>query len=930
MACLEDALERLPSVGSLVVLTGEAGVGKSRLAHEVTAMAARRSLPSLTGRASEAGATPLRPLVEAFLAAFRDHPPPSDPGLDPFRLALSPLVPEWRTATDAPTEPLVRNEGILRLLRLLGRSRGTLLVLEDLHWADAETLTFVDHLGHHVHSQPVLCLCTIRTEQSGPGLALVRSLAGAGKAAVMELDRLSRDAVAELARVVGGDALSPADVEIVCERAEGLPLFAEDLLATARATGTRLAQVVPLTFAGTVTERLAMLGHRAQRMLWAASLLGRRFDWTLVGPLTGSDEAEVATALRAGVEAGLLSYGDDGGLAFRHALTRDAILAQLLPSERSALARRALMVVERAYPGLPAGWLALAAGLAEDAGEGRRAISLLLDAARRALAEGALSSAESILERARRLSAACGSDPAPVDDLLLEALALAGKTDAALELGRTVLAHRSPAEAAVAHLRLARAATAATRWSEADAHVRAAQVPGAPRKVATEAEAMAATIALAQGHPQAAAQIARRARAAGREEEVPAAVCEALEVLGRLARQHDLAAAQAWFAEAADHAARAGLRVWEIRARHELGTIDMFRTSSLAGLEQARRMASEAGAVSLAAVVDLQLAGARAVRFEAEAALDAVARGMEVITVSDLGLAHPMLLVQAATAHAVRGRRLEMEAAIGEAVALSGEHPDVLVVAVGHARGFFALLQEDRPAARAAFAEALAWSRHARCAVPGAFAGWLALVATVDDPDSDATRAELRASPAMAVPMNAVLLGYADAVAAGRAGHRREAKEMVDAVDATSRRHQRTQGWVHLGHRLVAEAAVADGWGEPARWLREALPWFEDQGHGRVASACRQLLAYAGAPVPRRGRGEATVPAALRSQGVTSRETDVLLLVAQGLTNRQIAERLYLSARTVEKHVERLRDKTSAASRAELAGMAAKYGVGAH
>jgi DNA-binding NarL/FixJ family response regulator len=79
--------------------------------------------------------------------------------------------------------------------------------------------------------------------------------------------------------------------------------------------------------------------------------------------------------------------------------------------------------------------------------------------------------------------------------------------------------------------------------------------------------------------------------------------------------------------------------------------------------------------------------------------------------------------------------------------------------------------------------------------------------------------------------------------------------------------------------------------------------------------------------VPRRGRGVSVVPPELVARGVTSRETDVLGLVGEGLGNQDIAERLYLSPRTVEKHVERLRDKTGATSRAELAELAAKYGV---
>src|SRR5439155_3070240 len=105
--------------------------------------------------------------------------------------------------------------------------------------------------------------------------------------------------------------------------------------------------------------------------------------------------------------------------------------------------------------------------------------------------------------------------------------------------------------------------------------------------------------------------------------------------------------------------------------------------------------------------------------------------------------------------------------------------------------------------------------------------------------------------------------------------------------------------WRHMARRLAAEAAIDAGWGEPALWLGESLAFFEAAGHGRNVQACRALLRRAGAPVPRRGRGDSAVPGTLRARGVTSREMDVLRLVAQGLGNREIARRLFLSHRTV-------------------------------
>ena len=174
------------------------------------------------------------------------------------------------------------------------------------------------------------------------------------------------------------------------------------------------------------------------------------------------------------------------GFRFRHALTRDAVLRDLLPPERTAIAGRALGAVEQAHPGLPGAWCELAADLAEAAGNEPRAAGLLLEAGRRALAEGALATADATLERARRLA---GDDPvlaAPIGDALVETLALAGQVDRAFELGERLLARLDrapgpPSGRVGLHLRLARAAAAAGRWPVATDHLAAARRSPAAR-----------------------------------------------------------------------------------------------------------------------------------------------------------------------------------------------------------------------------------------------------------------------------------------------------------------------------------------------------------------------------------------------------------------------------------------------------------------
>jgi DNA-binding CsgD family transcriptional regulator len=112
-------------------------------------------------------------------------------------------------------------------------------------------------------------------------------------------------------------------------------------------------------------------------------------------------------------------------------------------------------------------------------------------------------------------------------------------------------------------------------------------------------------------------------------------------------------------------------------------------------------------------------------------------------------------------------------------------------------------------------------------------------------------------------------------------------------------------GWADLARLYAGEAALADGWGEPRRWLAEARDAFAARGLVRLAKRCSGLLIEPG-------------PGRWRDLGVTTREADVLALVAEGLANKQIAARLYLSPRTVEKHVESLLRKTGARSRTQL------------
>ena len=922
--------------GGAVFLTGEAGIGKSRLVRETVRAAGERGLTVLAGRAVAGGVpTPFRPFAEALTSAGRAGRLPVSEELDPFRPVLGRLVPEWRTPQGAAGEEslVFLGEAVLRLLRVLASQGCCVLVLEDLHWADRETLALLEYLADNLSAERVLCVGTLRAE--GPDVAgtqaagLVSALAARGSAAVLPLGRLDPAAMAAMTRACLDAADLPDAVHaFVAERAEGIPFLVEEILAGLVGEGALteqdgrwraadlLAPAVPATFADAVRRRLDAVDADSRHVIGAAAVLGRRFDWALLGPVTGLADAAVVAVLRDGVDLQLI-VAEQESFRFRHALTHEAVLAGLLPPERALLAGRALAAVEAAHPGLRGAWCTLAADLAGRAGEAARAGTLLLEAGRRDLALGALASAEHTLARARAMI-----DPAlrtGVDEALTEVYALSGQVDRAIETGKMLLARLGPPSprAANLHLGIARAAIAGARWAEAAASIEVAR--GSPGADAAQIDACAAQVAAGRGRLAEADQLARAALRAAEGGGQPEVACEALEVIGRVARQRDLEEAERAFARAADLASAHGLQLWRLRALHELGTVDQLRTESVDRLQQARELAVAQGALALTATLDLQIAAGLNKQFRADEALQAARRSADASRRFHLATL-PMALIFQATAHAIRGEEQDMEATIAEAVSLAPTDQDVLGCAWGHCRATVSLLATDLSEAHAQMAAggALLLSSPATIAPP--FLGLWPLLGALLDRDAEDTAARVRSAHGTRHLVVAALLGYADAILAGRRGRRADAEAAFAAAD---RQMGPLVAWYRqYARRLAAEAALADGWGEPVAWLREAAAYFAARGDDRVAAACRGLLRRAGAPVPRHRPGDGELPGRLRALGVTEREADVLRLVAQGLGNREIAERMFLSPRTVEKHVASLLAKTGL-RRTQLAGYSA-------
>ena len=948
LGVLRSALDRLATGhGATLAVLGEAGVGKSRLVREAAADAGARGVPVLIGRAVERDSpNALRPLAEALFSHLRRSGPPPAPELAPFRPILGRLIPEWRL----PGEPVgevslvVLGEAVLRVLAAVNGGVGCVLVLEDLHWADADTVEVVEYLADNVADQPILCLISLRDEEPSLALSRVHDLAARRMASLLQLQRLTTDEVSEVvAGCLGGVPVPAALVETLVTRADGLPFLVEELLVAMvqagelrkTAAGWMLDRssgaAVPVTFAETVRRRIgAAPGIR--ELLGAAALLGRSFDWRLLPDMIkGADEAGVVTHLRRAAEVQLLSVAPgDGGFRFRHALTREAILAELLPPERVLLASGGLRAVQKTYPGLPGEWCELAAELAEAAGQPAQAADLHLESGRRAYGRGALASAEAALERARHLVDDDDRRRAvDIDEMLCEVLVAAGNAEQVSEVGQRLLSNLAdvgtpPARRARAHLLLVRAAVVSADWPQARDQLHLAEELAASGDIAGDCEVLAARVALGEGQLDDAAALARIALDTAQSRGHYEQACEALEVLGQRERQRDLAAAEEAFTAALRLADQHDLRLWRVRVLHELGTIDLIGGGRLDRLAQARQAALAAGALATAATVSLQMAAWSGNHADPAGALAAGRSCAAEASRLRLHLVAGVGYVLQAVGHALLDQRAEMEAAIDKAVTVSAGHREVRGGAAIMARALLWLVREDRRRALAELDAGMELLRDTPVTAPGR--GLWALLHALDRGDGPAAVAEVEASGLTVYWLIRGWVGHARAVEFGQRGHTAEAEQAFADADAEL---APCDWYRHHARRLVAEAAIRDRWGDPTCWLAEALAFFDAGGPPAVASACRSLLRQAGAPVPRRRRPAPDLPDALSAAGVTPREAEVLTLLAEGLSTRDIAARLYLSPKTVERHIANLAAKVGVGGRSELVSFAARHLLGA-
>ena len=883
--------------GGWLTVSGEAGIGKTHLVGWATSEARSLGAEVLVGRCSAVDClTPYRPLTEALLSGLRLVDRPSSAVVAPYLPAVARLVPHWRRDEDQLGEsPAVTGESILRVLASLANERPTVLVLEDLHWADMQTIAVLDYVIGHVEGLPVAVLATIRSDERADHMAAVLS---AGT--TLPLDRFSREEVNELAVLRLGQPPPPTLLDRLSDVAQGLPLLVDDLLDDIGPGDGRSR------FAAVVRARLSALEVDSRTAVVAAALLGEVADRNILIAALGPTTPEL---LAAAVGAHLVEVAA-AGYRFRHALTREVVLAA---EGDLAVQLRGVVAAALESSGNDA-HLAIAADLRFADGDPAGASRLFALAARSARASGASDAAIALLDRAITVE----PDETVRSTWRIERLRLLvdhGHATTAIDEATALLdlvAH-DPDLADEVRLLLARAELNAGFVDAAQGHLEP-PVHGEERRV--RVLVMRARAALATGGAEgraAAEHLAHQAVARALEGGLAAAACEALDLAARCARSRSLTDAEGALARGLAIAEQHHERAWTLRLLNELGTVEMLRRADLSRLVRARDAAVTAGALDVAAGIAVNLAAGHAMRGELD---ETRAVAAEAHAAADrLGL-QPLAaaaIVMGGLSDGFRGRKDGLERALAEATRLSPADADLHAFGWGAGRGICAVIREERADAVGAFRRAVQHD----APVGSLDTGWapLALLLSVS---GEAADDELAMAVATATPdtgWSDLWLGLATAAHSGRGGDRETAAAAFAAAELAGRRHPLFRA---IGLRLCAEAAIRDQWGDPIGWLRDAEATFVAGGQDRIASACRGMLSRAGETVTRRRGADREVAPHLLAAGVTAREAEVLALVGERLGNKEIGSRLFLSPRTVEKHVASLLQKLGVIDRTAL------------
>ncbi|TDD36429.1 LuxR family transcriptional regulator [Actinomadura sp. KC06] len=975
---LRAALARAAAGGAgAVLVSGDAGVGKSHLVSALTRAARDDGFAVLVGQCAELGESmPYLPLADALWTAAHAGAPESDA----VRAALDARPVLGRLLPDSGADPGSVAElgqqqlfgAALGLLGELGQERPVLLVLEDLHWADRSTRHLLTFLCRVLQRERVCLVGTYRSDDLHRRHPL--------RPVVAELLRLpnvtgvpvapfgpgeTAEYLAELSR--GAAPVTAEAVERVHRRSEGNPFYAAELYSAGLDAPGEPAEL-PSGLADLLLSRMERLSDAGQRVVRVAAVAGRRIDDELARRVSGLDEAEVGEALREVVSHQLL-VPSGTGYTFRHALLREAVYADLLPGERTRLHAD----FARLLADLPDGTRGSAAELAHHslaAHDLPAAFAASVRAGREAGRLGAPAEAFEHYERALELwdavpdpEAAAGATRMRLSLTAARESARAGEPRRAVHRLRRLLDAADPADLRLgAEIReqLATHLGNIDEDEESQATAREAVAMLADDPAAPERAWALATYARSLLYrdpdgemPEFAEKSVAEARAAG----ISGAEAALLVTLGlwRESREADSGVAEV-FARARDLADAAGDSPQAaVRARYHHART-MFDRGDLAG-------AARAADAGVRFVLDKGLRWStygiimRSLRYlihyttgnwaEANRLADEFA--VQVVRPAEAQISAYALFVEVAQGTPRADERLRwIEPQWGEdlflnylARGLAAEHavwcgdPHAAVEHVGHVLG--TIYGETDGAIRLA-ATGL-WA-HAEIAARARAAG-----------DDGAVRAAAEAADELLRRAKTVFTVNTDGLPRawlGLEGHawlaRAEAeRRRVDGVHDVDLWRKATDlftygdpggGFVYEVARSrwrLAEALAENGDRDAAaaEW-RSAAETAARLGAEPLLAALRDLGTRArlgpagGAPAP-----GSSGPASSGPLGsLTGREREVLKLVADGLGNREIAARLFISPKTASVHVSNILAKLNVASRTQAAAVAHREGLG--
>ena len=453
-AALTRLLERaLQGHGSLVLIGGEPGVGKTRLTEEVGAEAARRGMQVLLGRCYETeGAPPYVPFVEVLeqalaaapsAEAFRHLLGDDAPEIAKLLPGLRRVLPDIGQPVELPPEQ-ERHYLFNSLRDHLTRSasvRPLFIVLDDLHWADEGTLLFIEHLAERVPRIPVQIVATYRDTEVTPAHPLARTLETLHRRHLADQIRLVRfhaDGVAGLLRAMSGQEPPPSLVRTIHAETDGNPFFTEEVFKHLAEEGRLYGpdgRLLPAVVIGEVdvperlrvvlARRLHHLGDEGRRALAAAAVVGRAFTYELLESLGEVESDALLDALdqaeRARLIAPVSEALDEDRLLFSHELIRQTLLTGLSQPRRRRLHLRVADALERLHGDALEDRASDIAHHLTQAGplaDRRRLFSYLMLAGRQALAAAGFEDALRHFEHAYSLRDA--SSPRQLADLLVQ------------------------------------------------------------------------------------------------------------------------------------------------------------------------------------------------------------------------------------------------------------------------------------------------------------------------------------------------------------------------------------------------------------------------------------------------------------------------------------------------------------------------------